>query len=184
MRSRLPADVQAAVGNEATDASRGWFVPREPSEGDYSFEAVEGAPFDGTGLAVVEDVPRAPSTPVEPVAFSSDLPEQYQERARHVADALVKLAPERGRRDGMMALAGAACSIIEPAHVPAFVMAVRQLAGWETSPGKLRDAQDTVENKRAGRHVTGFERLRETGWGAVSEALERTPPAVRGSHGV
>jgi hypothetical protein len=121
-----------------------------------------------------EHVPRALRSGVE-LAWASELPAQWQERAIAIAKAVRESVTERWH-DMYLALGGALLGRgLPPERLPAMVDWIATAAGSEKPSSHARGARDTARRYADRLDVTGYPSLRGQ-WRAIAEALDRAAP--------
>lgn len=150
-----------AIGREAKDASRQWYLPREPAEGEYIFEELVGAPVDVEAmLAIEEEVPEVdaelPTEGSRWLISAGNIEDASQILARHFKD---------GQRHAMsLEIAGAcAWSGLSVADAVAFLCRVAELGpeGNEDAAKRVRAVKRTYLLASTGSKVTGWPSIEE-----------------------
>jgi hypothetical protein len=121
-----------------------------------------------------ERVPRALRTHTE-LAWASDLPSQWQDRAVAIAKAIRESVTDRWH-EMYLALGGALLGRgLPPERLPAMVDWIATAAGSEKPASHGRGARDTARRYADRLEVTGYPSLRRH-WRAVAEALDDAAP--------
>ncbi|HTC68083.1 MAG TPA: AAA family ATPase, partial [Acidothermaceae bacterium] len=101
--ARVASSLPFAVGAEAKDPSRGWYVPRVPAEGDFVGVHLDGVPLDVDALLAAAPAPPV-STPSTPQASPAPTTDRRPAAARLLAGSWPALG---SRHEAKCALAGA-----------------------------------------------------------------------------
>jgi hypothetical protein len=107
-----------------------------------------------------------------PLAWSTDIPDQWEERCVHLAKAVRETVGESWH-DMYLALGGALLSRrLPPEHLPSVIRWIATAASSAKPEGHERSARDTARRFADGLPTSGYRRLRER-WPGVAEALDR-----------
>jgi hypothetical protein len=107
-----------------------------------------------------------------PLAWSTDLPDQWEERCVHLAKAIRERVGESWH-DMYLALGGALLTRkLPPEHLPSVIRWIAMAASSAKPESHERSARDTARRYADGLPTTGYRSLRER-WPSVAEALDR-----------